>query len=75
MPQLVSMSGALAVRAFAKAGWVRVGQVGSHVMLSKPGVSIILSVPQQRVLSVETLQALVSSADMTVEQFLFIGAI
>ncbi len=41
-------SGAAAVRAFIKAGWVVDRQRGSHVMLKKDGSSVVLSIPQHR---------------------------
>lgn len=59
------------MNALTKAGWMRIGQVGSHVMMSKPGVYVCLSIPQQKMLSVGTLRALLRCADVTVEQFLF----
>jgi len=71
MAHLASMSGAETVRALTKAGWMRIGQVGNHVMMSKPGVHVCLSVSQQKMLSVGTLQALLRCSDLTVEQFLF----
>lgn len=65
------MPGAETVKAFAKAGWMTIGQVGSHVMMSKPAIRVSLSIPQHKVLSVGTLRALLRCADLTVEQFLF----
>ena len=41
-------SGAAAVRAFIKAGWVVDRQRGSHVMLKKDGSNVVLSIPQHR---------------------------
>jgi len=67
---LGNISGAEAVRAFQHAGWQVVGQVGSHVMLSKPGVRANLSVPQHRELSTGTLRALIRVAGLSVDQFL-----
>jgi predicted RNA binding protein YcfA (HicA-like mRNA interferase family) len=70
MSRLASIPGKNAVRAFGRAGWIRLGQVGSHVMMSKPGVRVNLSIPQHKELSVGTLRALIRYAGMTVEQFL-----
>ncbi|MEK7794935.1 MAG: type II toxin-antitoxin system HicA family toxin [Candidatus Hydrogenedentota bacterium] len=64
------MSGREAAKAFAKLGWVEVGQVGSHLMMTKPGVRTNLSIPQHRELSVGTLRALIRDAAVTVEEFL-----
>jgi len=55
---------------FQKAGWLKIGQVGSHVVLVKSGVRANLSVPQHKELSVGTLRALIRNAQMTVDEFL-----
>ena len=41
MSRLANISGKDAVKAFQKAGWQIIGQVGSHVVLSKQGVRVI----------------------------------
>jgi predicted RNA binding protein YcfA (HicA-like mRNA interferase family) len=68
--RLGNISGKEAVRAFEKAGWKRMGQVGSHVVMSKPALRVNLSIPQHKELSVGTLRALIRHAGMTVEEFL-----
>ena len=70
MGRLGNISGREAVRAFERAGWQVVGQVGSHVVLIKPGLRVNLSIPQHRELSVGTLSALIRNAGLTVEEFL-----
>ena len=70
MGRLGNISGADAVKAFRKLGWAVVGQVGSHIVLVKPGLRVNLSVPQHRELSIGTLRALVRHAGTTVEEFL-----
>jgi predicted RNA binding protein YcfA (HicA-like mRNA interferase family) len=70
MGRLANISGKEAVRAFGRAGWKKVGQVGSHVVLTKPGSRVNLSIPQHDELSVGTLRALIRCAGMTVEEFL-----
>jgi predicted RNA binding protein YcfA (HicA-like mRNA interferase family) len=70
MGRLNNISGKEAVRAFQKADWQIVGQVGSHVMLTKPGIRANLSIPQHKELSVGTLRALIRNAGMTVDEFL-----
>lgn len=70
MGRLGNIPGKEAVKAFQKAGWQTVGQVGSHLMMSKPGVRVNLSVPQHKELSVGTLRALIRNAGLTVEDFL-----
>jgi predicted RNA binding protein YcfA (HicA-like mRNA interferase family) len=59
-----------AVKAFAKAGWQTMGQVGSHLVMCKQGQRANLSIPQHKELSVETLRALIRAAGMTVDEFL-----
>ena len=70
MGTLANISGKDAAKAFARAGWQSAGQVGSHLVLTKPGSRANLSVPQHRELSVGTLRALIRSAGMTVADFL-----
>lgn len=70
MGRLANISGREAARAFENAGWQRLGQVGSHLMMIKPGIRVNLSIPQHKELSVGTLRALIRSAGLTVEEFL-----
>jgi predicted RNA binding protein YcfA (HicA-like mRNA interferase family) len=68
--KLGNISGKEAVKAFQKAGWHAVGQVGSHLVLVKPGVRANLSVPQHKELSIGTLRALIRHSGLTVDEFL-----
>ena len=70
MSRLSNLSGKDAVKAFQKAGWQKLGQVGSHVVMIKPGVRVNLSIPQHRELSVGTLRALIRNSGLTVDEFL-----
>jgi predicted RNA binding protein YcfA (HicA-like mRNA interferase family) len=70
MARLANISGKEASKAFQKAGWQVIGQVGSHLVMSKSGLRVNLSIPQHRELSVGTLRALIRHAGMTVEEFL-----
>ena len=70
MGRLRNISGKEAVKAFQKAGWQPVGQVGSHLVMTKPGIRVNLSIPQHRELSIGTLRALIRNAGLTVEEFL-----
>jgi len=70
MGRLNSISGKAAVSAFQKAGWISVGQVGSHLVMTKIGKRANLSIPQHRELSVGTLRALIRHAGLTVEEFI-----
>lgn len=70
MGRLANVSGKEATKAFERAGWQPIGQVGSHLVLVKPGIRANLSVPQHKELSVGTLRALIRCAGMTVDEFL-----
>ena len=59
MGNLGNISGKEAVKAFQKAGWQVIGQVGSHVVMIKPAVRVNLSIPQHKELSVGTLRAFI----------------
>jgi len=68
--RLANISGKDAEKAFQKAGWRVIGQVGSHVVMTKPDTRANLSIPQHKELSVGTLRALIRHSGMTVEEFL-----
>ncbi len=70
MGKLGNISGKQAVKAFEKAGWQKLGQVGSHVVMIKSGCRANLSVPQHKELSTGTLRALIRNAEMSVDEFL-----
>ena len=70
MGRLTNISGKEAAKAFGKAGWQPLGQVGSHLVMIKPDVRVNLSIPQHKELSVGTLRALIRASGMTVEEFL-----
>lgn len=70
MGRLNNISGKEAAKAFQRAGWNTVGQVGSHLVMTKPGVRVNLSIPQHKELSVGTLRALIGHAGLTVEESL-----
>jgi predicted RNA binding protein YcfA (HicA-like mRNA interferase family) len=70
MGTLANISGKEAVKAFLRAGWVREGQTGSHVLLTKDGQWATLSIPQHREVKPGTLRAIIRTAGITVDQFL-----
>jgi len=69
MSRLPAVSGATAVQAFERAGWNVARQRGSHVVLTKPGRSANLSIPQHRQLDPGTLRGLIHDAGMSVSEF------
>lgn len=70
MGRLGNVSGKDAVKAFEWAGWYKVGQVGSHLVMSKPNIRVNLSIPQHKELASGTLRALIRNAGMNVDDFL-----
>jgi predicted RNA binding protein YcfA (HicA-like mRNA interferase family) len=69
MAQLPVCSGADAIRAFERAGWIRVRQRGSHVSLHKPEMRELLTVPLHSTLDRGMLQSLIRKAGLSVEEF------
>ncbi len=70
MGKLANISGKDAAKAFQKAGWEVRGQVGSHLVLTKPGIKANLTVPQHPELASGTLRSLIRTAGPTVDEFL-----
>jgi predicted RNA binding protein YcfA (HicA-like mRNA interferase family) len=70
MGKLGNISGKEATKAFEKAGWQEIGQVGSHLVMVKAGIRVNLSIPQHKELSKGTLRKLISLSGMTVDEFL-----
>ncbi len=69
MPPLPVISGREAARAFEQAGWQRVRQAGSHIILTKQGIPVTLSVPDHRTLRRGTLRGLIRQSGLTVDEF------
>lgn len=70
MARLAGISGAEAVKAFAKAGWQVRNTVGDHVVMTKAGARANLSIPQHKEVGRGLLRKQISKASMTVDQFL-----
>ncbi|MGH7150231.1 MAG: type II toxin-antitoxin system HicA family toxin [Planctomycetota bacterium] len=69
MPELPVVSGRAARSAFERLGWTFQRQKGSHMILTKPGSIVSLSVPDHRELAPGTLRKLIRLGGLTVEQF------
>lgn len=69
MGRLANISGKDAAKAFQKMGWVVRGQLGSHLVLTKPGIRANLTVPQHSELAPGTLRGLIKTAGLTVDEF------
>ncbi|MDQ2925164.1 MAG: type II toxin-antitoxin system HicA family toxin [Acidobacteriota bacterium] len=70
MGKLNNISGKETAKAFGRADWQTMGQVGSHLVMTKSGQRANLSVPQHKELSVGTLRTLIRNAGMSVDEFL-----
>jgi len=70
MGKLANISGKEAAKAFGNAACQAVGQVGSHLVMMKPGEKANLSIPQHKELSVGTLRAPIRAAGISVDDFL-----
>lgn len=70
MGRLSNISGKEAVKVFSKVGWTQAGQVGSHLVMIKPGVRVNLSVPQHKELGPGLLRALIRDSGLSVDEFL-----
>ena len=68
--KLANISGKDATKAFQRAGWQVRGQVGSHLVLTKPAVRANLTVPQHGELAPGTLRGLIKTAGISVDEFL-----
>jgi len=72
MSELPRTSGKNAIKAFEKAGWIIRGQVGSHIVLTKPGERVNLSVPNHKELATGTLRKLIRYAGLSVDEFVLL---
>jgi predicted RNA binding protein YcfA (HicA-like mRNA interferase family) len=69
LPELPVVSGREAHRAFEQHGWIFRRQTGSHMILTRPGSIVSLSIPDHPELARGTLRKLVRLAGVTVEEF------
>jgi len=70
MPALPLFRPREVVRAFERLGWQAARQRGSHIVLTKPGALVTLSVPDHPQVARGTLRTLIAKAGLTVEEFL-----
>ena len=70
MPELPVISGREARRALERAGWEFQRQKGSHMVLTRVGSVVSLSIPDHRELATGTLRKLIRHSGLSVEQFL-----
>ncbi|MFA6107826.1 MAG: type II toxin-antitoxin system HicA family toxin [Candidatus Latescibacterota bacterium] len=70
MPTLPVLSGRRVATVLVSLGWVVVRQRGSHIILTKPGETATLSVPDHPEVARGTLRALLRAANVTASEFL-----
>lgn len=63
------LSGKEIVKIFESLGWEVSRQRGSHIIMTKGGEIVTLSVPNHREVARGTLRSLIRAANLTVEEF------
>ena len=69
MATLPALSGQEVVRVFESFGWNVARQRGSHIVMTKPGEIVTLSIPNHKEVAKGTLRSLIRSANLTVNEF------
>lgn len=69
MASLPAISGQEAVRVFESFGWNVARQKGSHIIMTKKGEIVTLSIPNHKEVAKGTLRSLIRSANLTVDEF------
>jgi len=69
MPSLPVLSGKEVVRVFESFGWSVARQRGSHIIMTKEGEIVTLSVPDHKEVAKGTLRSLVRAANLTADEF------
>jgi len=67
--QLPKASGRKHVKAFCSIGWIKRRQSASHIVLSRPGYPVLLSIPDHKEVAMGTLKQLVRVAGLTDEEY------
>ena len=70
MPQVPLLRPREVVRAFERLGWQVARQRGSHIILTKQGSAVTLSIPDHAQVARGTLRALIVKAGITIGEFL-----
>ena len=69
MASLPVLSGREVVKAFESFGWEVVRQSSSHIIMTKEGEMVTLSVPDHKEVARGTLRSLIRAANLTVDEF------
>jgi predicted RNA binding protein YcfA (HicA-like mRNA interferase family) len=73
LPKLPVVSGAEAIRKFEHLGWTSERTRGSHVIMSKPGSIVTLTIPLHKELGPGLLRTQLRKAGVSVEDFIAAG--
>ena len=69
MASLPVLSGQEVVRIFETFGWSVARQRSSHIIMTKEGENVTLSIPNHKEVARGTLRSLIRSANLTVDEF------
>jgi predicted RNA binding protein YcfA (HicA-like mRNA interferase family) len=69
MGSLPALSGQEVVRVFESFGWNVARRRGSHIIMTKEGQIVTLSIPNHKEVAKGTLRSLIRSANLTVDEF------
>lgn len=70
MPPVPVLRSREVVHAFERLGWQVARQKGSHIVMTRPGSAVTLSIPDHNEVARGTLRALIAKAGLTLEQFI-----
>ena len=70
MASLPALSGQEVVRVFESFGWSMARQKGSHIIMTKKGEIVTLSIPNHKEVAKGTLRSLIRSANLTTDEFI-----
>ncbi len=69
MASLPVLSGREVVKAFESFGWSVARQSSSHIIMTKQGETVTLSVPDHKEVAKGALRSLIRAANLTVDEF------
>ena len=69
MPRPPVLNGRKVQKVFERLGWEFQRQTGSHLIMTKPGEILTLSIPNHNPVALGTLRGLIRTAGLTVEEF------
>ena len=69
MASLPVLSGREVVKTFESLGWNVSRQSSSHIIMTKQGETVTLSIPDHKEVAKGTLRSLIRAANLTVDEF------